>query len=121
MKNNQLLSLAIHVPSTMPKHKYVENSEEWKELLHDFLNFEESGFKPFEQNIGGVDHIRSHDDFWEKTVGSKHTFRSLAKRVAMKACAFLPNSTLEKYGYDRTLDKVTDEGQKWQAITRQEG
>ena len=96
----------------MPKHKYAENSEEWKELLHDFLNFEESGFKPFGPNIGGVDHFRSRGDFWEKTVRTKDAFRSLANRVAMKACAMLPNSTLEKYGYDKTLDKVTDDEAK---------
>ena len=62
----------------MSKNKFDENSEAYKELLYDFLNFEETGFKPFGKGIGGVDHFRSKGDYFEKTVGSRHSFRSLA-------------------------------------------
>src|SRR6056300_1387285 len=93
----------------MPE-KYDEHSEPYKELLHDFLNFETTGFKPFGKGtIGGADHYKSRGDYWEQNVGSRDAFRSLAKRVASRACALIPNSTMEKHGYD---GNSTQEGEK---------
>ena len=89
--------------------KYDEHSEAWKELFDDFIHFEETGFKPFEKSVGGAEHYPSRGDYWKEKIGLKDSFRSLAKRVAMKACAMLPDSTLMKYGYERRLDKVTND------------
>ena len=58
----------------MVYYKYDEHSEEFKELLHDFMNFEETGFKPWGTGIGGKDHYRARGDYWEKTIGSRDAF-----------------------------------------------
>jgi len=110
-QNCDLTLITFVLPSTMPE-KYNEMSEEYKELLHDYLNFEETGFKPFDKIIGGANHYTSRGNYWQEMVGTKDSFRGLAKRVAVKACSMLPNSTLAKYGYDSTLDKVTNDKAK---------
>jgi len=37
----------------MTNKKYGEDSEIFKTLLHDFLNFKTTGWKPFAKNVGG--------------------------------------------------------------------
>ena len=102
----------------MPAKRYTENSEEFKELLHDYLNFETTGWKPFDTNLGGADHYKSRGNYWANQVGSRHAFRGLAKKVAGKALALIPNSTLEKHGYDPTLEKVNDDETTKQAAPK---
>ena len=92
--------------------KYTEHSEEFKELLHDFMNFEETGFKPWGTGIGGKDHYRARGDYWEKTIGSRDAFRALAKRVATKACSLIPNDKMADQGLVSILeqDEESDDG-----------
>ena len=92
--------------------KYTEHSEEFKELLHDFMNFEKTGFKPWGTGIGGKDHYRARGDYWEKTIGSRDAFRALAKRVATKACSLIPNDKMADQGLVSILeqDEESDDG-----------
>ena len=71
--------------------KHPETSEVYRRILHDFMNYPSTGFEPFGKNVGGVDHFNS-STFYEETMKSRHAFRSLAQKVAQKACSLLPNN-----------------------------
>ncbi|CAJ1953983.1 unnamed protein product [Cylindrotheca closterium] len=91
----------------MPE-KHGKSSEVYKELLHDFMNFKQTGWKPFGPNIGGVEHMKSKT-MYEKKMASRHAFRSLAKKVAADAVGLLPSSFIEDEGAQEDSDDDDDD------------
>lgn len=78
----------------MPEMKYGPTSEVYKIILNDFMMHQQTGWKPFGKGIGCVDHYKSRS-IYENTFKSRHSFRSLAQKIAKKAISLLPSSLIE--------------------------
>ena len=64
------LSTNTSLPTTMATMKHGENSEIYRLILHDFLNFEVTGFKPFGGGIGSTAHWESRT-YYQKACKTK--------------------------------------------------
>lgn len=72
----------------MPKVSEIgPGTEVGKLILHDFLNWKTSGFKPWGKGIGGRDHYTSCSQYQRV---SHYAFRSQAKKIARIAMEQMP-------------------------------